>query len=135
MTTGPKSPSRDSAERALDAALSNALRQPLLPAEFRSRLTAQIACLGESARIQTLGARIEREHRKRLEELDAGYVRMHRNTVALMIGGTFAAGASVVVLLPVLADVFGSSAAFVLTLLGALAGLAAAMTTWTRVSG
>src|SRR5690242_9565103 len=110
MTVGPRLPSRDSAEQALDAALSKALPQPLLPENFRSRLTARIAYLRESAGTQTPGARFEREHQERLEELDAAYVRMRRHALALMIGGAFAAGAAAVVLLPLLADVFGPSA-------------------------
>jgi hypothetical protein len=134
MSTGRIPPSADSGEQRLDAALSKALQAPPLPADFHNRLNAAIARMPESDAIQTLRARLEREHRQQLAELDASYVRMRRRTLTALIAGAFAAGGVAAALLPWLTEMLGPAALFVLAVLGALAGLAIGFTSWTRVS-
>ena len=130
MSAGRMTPTGDSPEQRLDAALSKALRAPCPPSDFRSRLVAAIARTREPDGIQTLRARLEREHRECLADLRAGYIRMRRRTLAAIVGGAFAAGAGSIFLLPWLTELFGSAALFVLAVLGAAVGLAMGLRPW-----
>jgi hypothetical protein len=119
------------ADEMLDAALARALPPPQLPPDFRARLTAAIAREGthEAAGVPAR-ARLEREHRERLAELEAGYVRLRRRTLGSVIGGAFAAGAAVALALPWIKSMFGPNAVLVLALLGAAVGLAIGTASW-----
>jgi hypothetical protein len=122
-------------ERALDAALGRALRAPVPPADFRTRLQAAIAreTLDQRGRAAHL-ADAQRERREQLDTLQADFVRLRRRTLGTLIGGAFAAGAAVAVALPLLQARFGADALLLLTGLGALVGLIIGTAAWiTRV--
>ena len=131
MTTDETGATEDARERALDGALARVLSAPALPAEFHTQLQAALVRAGESASGRANGrARLEREQRERLAELEAGYLRLRRRTLGTLIGGAFAAGAAVAVALPWLKASFGPNAIFILAALGALAGLAIGTASW-----
>ena len=123
-------------DRALDAALARALPPPELPADFRARLTAAIAreAAGEVPHVQQR-ARLEREQLERLQEFEAGYLRLRRRTLGTLIGGAFAAGAAVTVAMPWLKSTFGPNALLVLAAVGAVVGIAIGVSAWVGRAG
>lgn len=130
MTGGSMTPPTDSSWQSLDAALSEALRPPALPPGFRSRLTAEMARSREPAGLRTVVARLEREHRECLAQLDARYLRMRRRTWAAMVGMVSAAAAGTFALLPILTELFGPAGPLVLTALGGLVGFSTSTKIW-----
>jgi hypothetical protein len=120
-------------DAALDHALAQALRAPAIPANFRGQLDAALAraAVDESA----ARTRLERERRERQAELEAGYVRLRRETLRMLVGGAFVAGAASVLLLPWFNATFGAHAALAISAAGALTGLAIAMASWLRRAG
>jgi hypothetical protein len=121
--------------RALDVALGRALRAPVPPADFGSRLRSAIAreALDAGGRAAHL-ARAQHERGEQLATLQADFVRLRRRTLGTLIGGAFAAGAAVAVALPLLQARFGADALLLLTGLGALLGLIIGSASWiTRV--
>ncbi len=136
MTTDATGAAEDPRERALDSALARVLAAPALPPAFHAQLQAALVRARESSSGRASGrARLEREQRERLAELDAGYLRMRRRTLGTLIGGAFAAGAAVAVALPWLEASFGPNAIFILAALGALAGLAIGTASWLARGG
>lgn len=121
MSTEPGSP-LSALEGALDAALAHALRAPALPADFRARLNALLGATKIETR-EMAATRLEREYLAGLAELEAGFVRLRRRTVGLMVGGGVAAGAALPLLLPWLQARFGSYASLALALLASAGGL------------
>jgi hypothetical protein len=115
--------------RALDAALTRALPPPALPSQFRARLQSALA---READASLLGARsrLEREQRERLDELEAGYLRLRRRTLGNSVGGAFVAGVAVALALPWLRESFGEDAALVLSGVGTVAGLTIGVAFW-----
>jgi hypothetical protein len=122
MSTEPGSPPTDPPERALDAALAQALRAPALPAGFRIRLNAQVSAT-EIEDGATAAARLEREYRAGLSELEAGFVRLRRRTAGFLLAGAVATGAALPLLLPWLQARLGSYAPLALALLASAGGL------------
>ncbi len=111
-------------ERALDAALARTLTPPALPIGLRARVQAALARGTDSdAELWTVRARIEREQREQLAELERSYVRLRRRTLATLIGAAFASGTAVALLLPWLTLRFGTYTPLVLAGGGAVAGL------------
>ncbi|HEX4649345.1 MAG TPA: hypothetical protein VH111_10990 [Steroidobacteraceae bacterium] len=125
MSTEPGSPLTDLPERALDAALAHALRAPALPADFRTRLNALLGVTEIETR-EMAATRLEREYLAGLAELEAGYVRLRRRTVGLLLGGGIAAGAALPAILPWLQGLLGSYAPVALALLASAGGLGVA---------
>ena len=116
---------------ALDAALLRALPPPELPWDFRARLSAAIAREAVLASAQRdARPRLESEQRARLAELEASYIRLRRRTLGTLIGGAFAAGAAVAVVLPWFKSIFGPNAMLALAALGAVVGLAIGTASW-----
>ncbi len=110
--------------RALDRALAAALEPPALPAGFRARLDRALAEAGRTggrraARVEAL----EHERRERLAELEAGYLRLRRRTLGALIGGAFAAGVAIALVLPWFESALGADAPLALAGAGALVGL------------
>jgi hypothetical protein len=103
--------------RSLDAALAATLRPPTLPPGFERRLAQAIAPAPPADWENAGRATLEREHREKLAELEADYVRLRRRTLGTAIGGAFAAGAAAAVAMPWLQASFSGT-----TLLYALAG-------------
>ncbi len=129
-TTGTDDPQL----RALDAALAAVLEPPALPAGFRAQLAARLADAGRAGDSRAArAATLERELRERLAELDAGYVRLRRRTLAALVGGAFAAGAAMAVAMPWLEATYGTNRPFALAAAGSLVGfglIGAWMSTW-----
>jgi hypothetical protein len=112
-------------ERAIDAALARALTPPAVPMGLRARVQAALA-RDIDAEVGAVRARIEREQREQLAEIERSYVQLRRRTLGTLIGAAFASGAAVALLLPLLTLRFGSHTPLVLASAGALAGLALA---------
>jgi VIT1/CCC1 family predicted Fe2+/Mn2+ transporter len=91
----------------------------------------QAALARESdAKLAGVRSRFEREHRERLAELEAGYLRMRRRTLGALIGGAFAAGIAVPVALPWFNEQFGRYAPAALAAAGAAIGLCVGVASW-----
>jgi hypothetical protein len=120
----PGAPPADAAlERALDAALAQALVAPGPSSAFRERLRAAIA-RSDATDIGAQRAQLERELREQMAELKRGYVRLQRRTLAASLGGAFAAGAAAMLALPWLQSHFGAGSIIAVPLVGAVVGLA-----------
>ena len=115
-------------DSALDAALGRALRPPVPPADWRVRLNAALAHAGEDQDAESSRVRLERERCQGLAELEAGYLRLRRRTLGTLIGGAFAAGAGLTLLLPWLKAVLGGNTMLIVAVLGGSIGLAIAGT-------
>jgi hypothetical protein len=110
-------------ERALDAALERALREPGPSTAFRARLRAAIA-RSDAVDVGARRTQLERELSEQMAELRGGYVRLQRRTLAAIIGGAFASGAAAMLALPWLQEHFGSGSIIAVPLVGAVVGLA-----------
>ena len=110
-------------EDALDAALGRAVRPPSVPAQFRAHLQAALLRAREGDGTSDARRRLEREHRERLKELEAGYLRLRRRTLGAVIGGAFAAGIAVPLVLPWFNEHFGRLAPVALASVGGAIGL------------
>jgi hypothetical protein len=117
--------------RALDAALKRALAPPALPSQFRARLQSALAREGEP-NLSGARARLEREQRERLAELEAGYLRLRRRTLGNLVGGAFAAGVAVALAMPWVRESFGDDAPLALSGVGTVVGLAIGIAFWAR---
>jgi ABC-type phosphate transport system auxiliary subunit len=109
---------------ALHRALENVFAAPALPTNFRMELRNRIL----HERMQHLDARrheLEREHTLALEQLRQGHVRLQRDTLAMIVGVAFAAGACAHLALPWLQNLMGVDGAITLPLLAVTVGLAA----------
>jgi hypothetical protein len=115
--------------QALDLALAKTLRPPELPAGFRAQVRAAAMRQAPEDRAQ-LRAALEREHAAQLAELKQGYVRLHQQTLGLLIGSGFAAGLLVTLALPWLRAHFGDNGVFALPATGVVIGLALSLRTW-----
>ena len=124
----PKEPQTSPLDMALDAALGRALRSPTPHADFRIRLTAALARAGQHEDADSTHMQLERERLEGLAELESGYLRLRRRTLGTLIGGAFAAGASLTLLFPWLTAVLGADAILVVAVLGGIAGLTIAGT-------
>jgi len=129
MTLPPESTADQALERALDAALSQALTPPQLPSDFRRQLHAAIArsATTDHARLR---AALELEHAQQIAELEKGYVRVRQRTLGGLIGGAFAAGLLITFALPWITAHFGPNAVFALPAAGAAIGLALTLRPW-----
>lgn len=116
----------DSAEaralQALDSALGKVLTPPALPDGFRQQLMAamlQDAAADLAARQATL----EAEHARLLAGLKADHVRLRRDTLAIVVGSAFAAGAASMLLAPWLVEAWTLDTAWVGPVLASVLGL------------
>jgi hypothetical protein len=116
-------------DRALDGVLARTFSAPRVPEQFRARLAAALVRAADSSNPDAR-ARLEREHRARLEELEQNYVRLRRRTLGTMIGGAFAAGAAAAVALPWVTARLGDYAPLAIASTGAAAGLALGFWSW-----
>ncbi len=108
----------------LNAALEQLLAPPQLPADFRDTLMSKVK--QESRQhVNERRLALEREHALAREQLDHGHVRMQRDTLALVVGVAFTAGACAHVALPWLQSVVGADSIPALLLLAGGLGAAA----------
>ena len=110
---------------ALASALRRALPAPPLPRDFRARLAAarSAAELGDRDASAALRARLEREQREQLAELENEFVRVRRGTLGTLLGVAFAAGAAAAVAMPWLRAHLGSHVHVAITWGGVAVGL------------
>jgi hypothetical protein len=127
----PSDEAEDRLQRALDRALARVLSAPPLPKQLRARVRAAVLRAGDQE-LSQVRARLEREARLQLAELEQGYLRVRRRTLGTLIGAAFAAGAAVAWLMPYLKAHFGPNAPLVLAAGGAVIGLAIAAGSWLR---
>ncbi len=117
---GPDTPEM----RALDAALVAALEPPVPPPGFEQRLAAALRAEPGTELRRAEREAAEREHAARLAELDAGYVRLRRQTLGTLIGAAFATGAALTLAMPLLQRALGANLPYALAGGGAVLGLA-----------
>lgn len=114
----------DESYDTLHRALEKVFAAPPLPTDFRTELRNRTL----HERMQHLEARrneLEREHSLALEQMRRGHVRLQRDTLAMIVGVAFAAGACAHLALPWLQNLMGVDGAITLPLLAVTAGLAA----------
>lgn len=109
-------------DRALDAALAQALGPPRLPQRFRAELHAARQRL-EHTDVAQVRVRLQDEHREQLATLRADFVRIRRTTLGTLLGAAFAAGAVTVVAMPWLRAHFGPVAPVLIAWGGVALGL------------
>jgi len=132
MSNEDPTQSMDDAERALDAMLAQALRAPALPIMFRAQLNL---ALKRATTMERERQRLDDEYQQQLAELESGYLRLRYRTLGTLIGGTFAAGVAVALLMPWFNATFGANARFALAIIGAVVGVGIGTVSWLRRLG
>ena len=114
---------------ALDAALQNALRAPVLPDGFRARVlhAAQQAHLRDVAEQKRA---LALEHAQARAHLHRSYVRLRRDTLALIVVVAFAAGALANLALPWLQSAMAIDRVVSAPVLALVIGLCAGASVW-----
>lgn len=119
----------DALPGGLDAALGRALSPPPLPEGFHDRLQAAWRALAAEDLARQRRA-LEAEHARQLEALDRGYLRIKRDTLALVLAVAFTAGAVAAWALPWLRDVHGVDLSSLAPLVAVGIGMAAGALAW-----
>lgn len=128
----PMSPPPDDA--ALDRALAAALPPPGLPAGFHARLIAAMQVpAGEALARQR--RQLEAQHQHELAALHSGFVRLRRDTLAMVLAAAFTAGALAHWALPWLHSHWGVDLSALLPALAGLIGLATGAAVWVERFG
>ncbi|HEX5686971.1 MAG TPA: hypothetical protein VFY73_23410 [Ideonella sp.] len=121
-------------DRALDQALAHSLPAPELPAGFHARLQAALA--DEAAHDLARQRReLEAEHARQLALLQRGYVRVKRDTLAMVLAVAFSAGAVVHWALPWLHETAGIDLSELVPLIAVVIGLVAGASVWVERFG
>lgn len=115
--------------RGLDAALGRALPPPPLPQGFQDRLHAAWRALAAEDLARQRRA-LEAEHERQLQALQQGYVRLKRDTLALVLAVAFTAGAVVAWALPWLRETHGIDLSSLAPLLAVGIGMVAGAVAW-----
>lgn len=127
----------DDLDRALDRSLARALPQPALPAGFQARLHASLvseATLDLAQQRRRLEQE-QQEHARHLQALQSGYVRMKRDTLAMVLAVAFSAGAVAHWALPWLHETLGVDLSELVPLLAVAIGMAAGASVWVERFG
>ena len=128
MTTTPTDPD-DALPAGLDAALGTALAPPVLPEGFHDRLHAAWRALAAQD-LARQRRTLEAEHARQLEALQRGYVRLKRDTLALVLAVAFTSGVVVAWALPWLRATHGIDLSSLAPLLAVGIGMAAGAMAW-----
>lgn len=122
----------DDLDKALDRALSRALPQPTLPAGFQASLHAALVneVTLDLARQRRRLEQEQQEHARHLQALQSGYVRMKRDTLAMVLAVAFSAGAVTHWALPWLHATLGVDLSELVPLLAVAIGMAAGASVW-----
>jgi hypothetical protein len=119
----------DTLPRGVDEALAIALAAAPLPEGFHDRLHAAWRALAaEDLARQRL--KLENEHARQLEALQRSYVRLKRDTLALVLAVAFTSGVVVAWALPWLRDTHGIDLSSLAPLLAVGIGMAAGAMAW-----
>jgi len=119
---------------ALDQALAAVLRGPVLPDGFDARL--HVARATEAAADLARQRReAEAEYAHELAALRSGYVRLRRDTLAVVLAVAFTAGAVVTRVVPWLREAHGVDVSTLLPLLAVAIGMLAGATVWVERFG
>lgn len=116
-------------EQALDIALAQVLSAPLLPRGFREQLLAA-AWRDNLQRVEARRQVLEREHALAMENIRKNHVILQRDTLAMILGIAFTAGACVHLALPWLQQTWGIDATVAGPVLALVIGLAAGASVW-----
>ncbi len=119
---------------ALDRALAASLRAPDLPTGFRAGLQLAIERAADQA-LRERRAQIDAERMRGLADLQAGYLRVRRDVLAMVVAAAFAAGAVATVVLPPLAQALDMQASTLAPLLAVLVGLGTGAAVWVERLG
>lgn len=121
-------------DAALDRALAAALPPPGPPAGFHARLiTAIQATAGEALARQR--RELEAEHQRELAALHSGFVRLRRDTLAMVLAAAFTAGALAHWAVPWLHSRWGVDLSALLPALAGLIGLVTGAAVWVERFG
>jgi hypothetical protein len=121
-------------DQALDRALAAALLAPTLPATFRLDLAT--AMHREALHDLTAQrAALEADHAQERAALRAGHLRLRRDTLALVVGVAFTAGAVATAALPWLREWSGADAALLMPVLAVGLGLGTGWAVWMARQG
>jgi len=123
-----------SLDRALDRALGDALSPPGLPAGFHSRLHAAWAQQAADDLARRRRA-LEAEHARQLDALQQGYVRLKRDTLALVLAVAFTAGAAATWVVPWLRETRGIDLSTLLPLMALTIGMVVGAGVWVERFG
>lgn len=124
----------DAFDQRLDKALASALTAPALPPGFHARLRDAVVAemAGELARQRRL---LEEEHRRELAALRTGYVRLRRETLAVVLATAFTGGVLVTWAAPWLRVVLGVDLSLLLPLVAVSLGMAVGAGVWVERFG
>jgi len=124
----------DDFDHRLDQALARMLPPPALPAGFHTRLRNAVVAdmAGELARQRQL---LEAQHQRELAALRKGYVRLRRETMAVVVAVAFTAGVLVTWAAPWLRAVLGVDLSLLLPLVAVGIGMAVGAGVWVERFG
>lgn len=124
----------DGLDHRLDQALASALPPPALPAGFHARLHDAVVAemVGELARQRQA---LEAQHRRELAALRTGYVRLRRDTLAVVLATAFTGGVVVTWAAPWLRAVLGVDLSMLLPLAAVGIGMAVGAGVWVERFG
>lgn len=125
----PNNPTPPGIEQALDRALQRALPAPALPEGFRAKLMAALQRQAP-ADIAERRAALEAEHLRLQQQMQRGYVRVRRDTLAVGVAVAFASGALAATALPWLQAHTGLDAATLMPTLALAMGAATTLGVW-----
>ncbi len=116
-------------DRALDLALRHALRAPKVPDGFRAQVMH--AVLQESVRdLEARKRALDLEHAQARQHLQRSFVRLSRDTLALIVVVAFAAGALANLALPWLQSAMAIDRVVSAPVLALVIGLCAGASVW-----
>jgi hypothetical protein len=119
----------ESQMRALDKSLQHAYSPPVVPQRFRAALMEKVL-REQMALVESRKDELEHEYAQAIAQLRRSHVRMKRDTLALIIGVAFAAGACADVALPWIQSLLGADGAAAMPLLALLIGVVSGASVW-----
>lgn len=124
----------DDFDRRLDQALVHALAPPPLPTGFHARLHDAVVAemAGELARQRR---QLEEEHHRELAALRSGYVRLRRETLAVVLAAAFTGGVVVTWAAPWLRAWLGVDLSLLMPLVAVSLGMAVGAGVWVERFG
>lgn len=137
MNVLPDDDLNDALDQALERALGRSLSAPELPMGFHARLHAMLAneAAQDLARQRRRLEEEQAEHARHMAALQRGYVRMKRDTLAMVLAVAFSAGAVAHWALPRLHATLGIDLSDLVPLLAVAVGMVAGASVWVERFG